>query len=58
MPSAATKSFEQAKETVLAANYSHSSFSNVQYTPNHSKYCILFFLVSINPPNYRTFSDF
>ena len=39
-------------------DYSHSSFPNIQYIPNHSKYWILFFLVSLNPPNYRTFSNF
>ncbi len=33
-------------------------FPNVRYISNHSKYYILFFLVSLNPPSYRTFSDF
>ena len=39
-------------------DYYHSSFSNIQYIPNHSKYWILFFIVSLNPPNYKTFSNF
>ena len=38
--------------------YSHSSFPNVRYIPNHSKYYILIFFISANPPNYRTFSSF
>ena len=38
--------------------YSHSSFPNVRYVSNHSKYQILYFVVPLNPSNYRTFSDF
>ena len=38
--------------------YSHSSFPNVRYIPNHSEYYILFFRVSLNLPNYRMFSNF
>ena len=46
------------KKYCLQYFYSHSSFPNVRYIPNRSKYYILFFGVSANPSNYRTFSNF
>ena len=39
-------------------DYSHSSFPNVRYIPNNSKYWNLFIRISLNPSNYRTFSIF